>query len=98
MANHNAQGCLAGVPNEDCHDCTYDKDVALCCRDAEWMDWGEWSSCDLPCGEESKTRTRHCADDLGSDDCPESEYQLTCEGNGDESMDCGNPCCPGKSE
>ena len=56
-----------------------------CGPDANWASWGEWSTCDLPCGGGEKSRNREC---VALD--PYTNKNPRCPGAGNERQGCNN--------
>ncbi|XP_077996587.1 cartilage intermediate layer protein 1-like [Glandiceps talaboti] len=50
-----------------------------------WMTWGEWSSCDVTCGNGTRTRVRQCYSGSSDD---------TCVGNSQRTRPCNEGICP----
>ena len=64
-------------------------ETEICPGDScNWGCWNEWSECDSPCDEGSRTRSRECNCPPGTsiDECP-------CIGEPDESEPCDLPSC-----
>ena len=59
--------------------------------DGSWASWESWSSCSRTCGDGKSVRFRFCVD-------PRPEFGGNqCEGKFQETLDCNEASCPGKS-
>ena len=58
--------------------------------DGKWSDWGDWSTCSLPCGGGTQDRLRTCTNP------PPAFGGAQCTGESNEIRSCNSQPCPGK--
>ena len=58
--------------------------------DGRWSDWGDWSTCSLPCGGGTQERLRTCTNP------PPAYGGAQCSEESKEIRSCNSHPCPGK--
>ncbi|KAJ0054867.1 hypothetical protein NL108_006316, partial [Boleophthalmus pectinirostris] len=63
--------------------------IAVCPVEGQWMEWGPWSRCSVTCNTGTQQRQRRCSASVHG--------WAECKGPHQESRDCTNPACSGKT-
>lgn len=93
--------CNSSMGPNNCHICTLDEDIHMCCHIGEWDGFGPYGPCSASCGPGTRERTRTCG--YGDESCLAIAGDVLQQCDDDdvqsdtESCNDNDECCTGQS-